>query len=109
MPKFRSDDRILSLAVPSIAEAAALSRILMNGSLVAIGSTEEVDEARREMAELENLMFLVADPYRVPWQQHFFTKILVPPHLTLLLPRLQEELTRLLAPGGEIISSSEDA
>jgi hypothetical protein len=109
MPAFRSDDRVLSLSMPSATEAAALGRVLMAGCLVALGSADEVDEARRQLAEFDNLMFLVATPDRIPWREAFFTKVLVPPQFQPLLPGLQDELLRVLAPGGEIVSNSEDA
>ena len=109
MPKFRSDDRVLALAMPPVSEAAALGRILMAGCLVMLGSADEVDEARRQLSEFDNLMFIVATPDRIPWREAFFTKVLVPPRLRQLLPGLGNELSRVLAPGGEIIADSEDA
>ena len=109
MPEFRSDDRVLSLAIPAPQEAAALGRLLMSGCFVAIGSADEVDEARRVHSEFDNLMFIAATPDHIPWRDAFFTKILIPPQLQSLLPSLQNELLRILAPGGEIVSSAEEA
>jgi hypothetical protein len=109
MGRFRADDRVLSLAVPPLPEAALLGRLLMTGCLVALGDAEEVDEARRALAEFDNLMFLVASPERIPWQDAFFTKILVPTHLQSLLGGISGELQRVLAPGGEIVSNAENA
>jgi hypothetical protein len=109
MPEFRSDDRILSLAIPAPNEAAALGRLLMTGCLVAIGSADEVDEARRALSEFDNLMFIAATPDHIPWRDAFFTKILIPPHLQSLLPSIQNELLRVLAPGGEMVPAAEEA
>ncbi|HXE13172.1 MAG TPA: hypothetical protein VN633_13680 [Bryobacteraceae bacterium] len=109
MPEIRSDDRVLSLAIPAPNEAAAFGRLLMTGCLVAIGSTDEVNEARRVHSEFDNLMFIAATPDHIPWSDAFFTKILIPPQLQVLLPSIQNELLRVLAPGGEIVSSAEQA
>ncbi len=83
-----------------------LGRVLMNGCLVALGDPEEVDQARRTLSEFDNLMFLAASPERIPWQNAFFTKILVPAHLQPLLASFGSELNRVLAPGGEIIGDA---
>lgn len=107
MPAFRSDDRVLSLAVPAPNEAAALGRLLMTGCFVAIGSADEVDEARRALSEFENLMFIAATPDHIPWRDAFFTKVLIPPQYQPLLPSIQNELLRVLAPGGEIVPAEE--
>jgi hypothetical protein len=109
MPGFRSDDRVLSLVIPPVQEAAALGRILITGCLVALGTSDEVDEARRQLAEFDNLMFIAATPDHIPWRDAFFTKAIVPPQYQSLLPQIQAELLRVLEPGGKIISSSEDA
>jgi hypothetical protein len=81
----------------------------MTGCLVAIGSADEVDEARRALSEFDNLMFIAATPDHIPWRDAFFTKILIPPQLQPLLPSLQNELLRVLAPGGEVVSAAENA
>lgn len=95
--------------MPSTAQAAALGRILITGCLVGLGSTDEVDEARRSLSGFDNLMFIVATPDHIPWRDAFFTKVLVAPQFQSLLPNIQDELMRVLAPGGEIISDSEAA
>jgi hypothetical protein len=105
MPTFRADDRVLLLAIPSVPDLAAMARVLSAGSVVALGTSEEVDNARRDMATFDNVMFLEASPERVPWRDQFFTKVVVPPHLERLLPDISNEIHRLLAPGGTIVSS----
>lgn len=85
-----------------------MARVLMAGSVVVLGTSEEVDNARREMAEFDNVLFLEASPERIPWRDQFFTKVVVPPHLERLLPEISNEIHRLLAPGGTIVSSGVD-
>lgn len=102
----RSDDRVLLLAIPSEADLAAISRVLMNGVLVALGDRDEVDRARQSMADFENVMFVDASPEQIPWREAYFSKILVPPHLESLLPSIAPELHRVLAPGGEIVHTA---
>lgn len=104
----RADDRILLLAIPSFEVLAGIARILMSGSLVGIGTRAEVDHARRQMAEFDNTMFIEADPCRVPWRDHYFTKILVPPGLEKLRRTAAAEWTRLLAPDGKIVDEGID-
>jgi hypothetical protein len=96
------------LAIPSRREMAGVARVLMSGSLVAIGTADEVDEARANLAEFDNVMFLDARPDSIPWRDAYFTKILVPTHLEPLLRSAAAELHRLLAPGGEIVTGSQD-
>ena len=85
-----------------------MARVLMTGSVVALGAREEVDAARRDMAEFENVMFIEAGPERIPWRDQFFTKIVIPSHWERLLPEISSEIHRVLAPGGTIVSSSAD-
>jgi hypothetical protein len=100
---FRADDRVLLLAIPARQELAALARILIRGTVVALGTTEEVAEGRALFAEFENVMLLDAGPDNVPWHAAAFTKIVVPHQYERILPQLSAELDRLLAQGGEIV------
>ncbi|HSU32209.1 MAG TPA: hypothetical protein VLJ11_13335 [Bryobacteraceae bacterium] len=109
MAPFRADDRVLLLAIPSRADLAAIARVLMNGVLVALGTRDEVDQARRSMADFDNVMFLDASPEQIPWREAYFTKILVPPHMESLLSLIATELHRVLAPGGEILHTGVNA
>jgi hypothetical protein len=109
MTQMRADDRVLSLAIPSPPETAALARILISGCLVALGDSEQVEEARSAFSEFDNLMFIDATPDQIPWREAFFTKILVPPHLGPLAHNFSNELHRVLAPGGEIVSDTQVA
>ena len=108
MLTLRADDRVLLLAIPPVPDLVAMAGVLMTGSVVALGTQEEVDRARSEMAEFDNVLFLEASPERIPWRDQFFTKVVVPPHLERLLPEISNEIHRLLAPGGTIVSSGVD-
>lgn len=103
MNAYRADDRVLLLAIPAERELAALARILIRGSVVALGTAEEVAAARPCFAEFDNIMLLDAPPDHIPWRGAAFTKIVVPHQYERILPYLSSELERLLAPGGEII------
>jgi hypothetical protein len=107
MLSLRADDRVLFLAIPPLPELASFARILMAGCLVALGTPDEVDEARKAMLDFDNVMFVHASPDNVPWRDQFFTKIVVPSHLQRLVLGSSEEMTRLLAPGGVLIQDSE--
>jgi hypothetical protein len=109
MLTLRADDRVLLLAIPPTAELTAMAHVLVTGSVVALGTPDEVDRARREMAEFDNVLFVDASPERIPWRDQFFTKVVVPPHLERLLPEISNELHRLLAPGGTVVNSGVDA
>ena len=103
MKAYRADDCVLLLAIPAEQELAALARILIRGSVVALGTADEVAAARSRFVEFDNVMLLDAPPDHVPWRADAFTKIIVPHQYERILPYLSRELDRLLAPGGEII------
>jgi hypothetical protein len=109
MWNLREDDRVLCLAIPPLREAAAMGRTLSAGCLVALGTKDEVDEARRALSELDNLMFVESAGASIPWRDAFFTKVVVPPQMTPVAATYGGELQRVLVPGGEIIYSAEDA
>ena len=106
--KFRSDDRVLSLAVLPVQETAALARVLLSGCLVVLGNAEEVHEGRRAFAAFDNVMFVEADPTAgpLPWRDAFFTKAIVPPHFEEFRSAWDREVCRVLVNGGELTSTS---
>ena len=106
---FRADDRVLLLAIPNSVELSALARLLIRGVLVAIGDRDQVDEAREKLADFDNVMFLEARPDQIPWQEAYFSKIIVPPYLEPVMRSASTELYRLLAPGGEIVRQTVNA
>lgn len=99
----RADDHVLLLDIPSAAELAAIARILIRGSLVALGSREAVDRAREALAEFDNVLFLDASPAQIPWRSAYFTKVLVPPHFEPLLESIATELYRVMRPDGTLV------
>jgi hypothetical protein len=105
----RSDDQVLLLDIPSTGELISMSRLLMHGALVVLGSADEVDRARRELAEFDNVLFLDASPSAIPWRDGYFTKVVVPPHFEPLLPHVAHEIQRVLRPDGTVIRMTVDA
>ncbi len=104
----RADDQVLLLDIPSTTELVSMARVLMRGAIVALGSAEEVDRARREMAEFDNVLFLDASPAAIPWRDGYFSKIIVPPHLEPIVPQIAHEIERVLRPDGMIVRSTVD-
>jgi hypothetical protein len=110
MPQaLRSDDQVLLLDIPSTGELVSMARVLMRGAVVALGSAYDVDRARRELAEFDNVLFLDASPDAIPWRDGYFTKVVVPPHLEPLLPQVSHEIQRVLRPGGTVVRATADA
>ena len=72
----RSDERILLLAIPEPTVVLGLSRQVPEGVVVALGSDEEVREARRATRDLENVMFVATTPDEIPWPDGFFTRVI---------------------------------
>ncbi len=107
--ELRSDDNVLWLDIPSVAELQSMARILMHGSIVAIGSADDVESARQAMAEFDNVLFIAARPDRIPWREAYFTKIMVPPHFEGIMGQIGGEVQRVLRPGGVIVRSSQSA
>lgn len=107
MWNLRTDDRVLSLTIPSLRETAAIGRVLTAGCLVALGNREEVDEARRAFSEFDNLMFVESAGGNIPWRDAFFTKVVVPSQMNVEM--FGAEIQRVLAPGGQIVSTAENA
>jgi hypothetical protein len=105
----RADDHVLLLDIPSTVELAAIARILIRGSVVALGSREAVDRAREAMAEFDNVLFLDASPAHIPWRDAYFTRVLVPPHFEPLLPSIAGELHRVMRPDGTLVRTVADA
>ena len=99
----RADDHVLLLDIPSAAELAAIARILVRGSVVALGSRDAVDRARASLAEFDNVLFLDASPAHIPWRDGYFTKVLVPPHFEPLLESIAGELHRVMRPDGTLV------
>ena len=106
--RLRAADRVLMLSIPGEREVESLARQLTEGSLVALGTADEVDVSRARFSRLDNVLFLTARPDAIPWREAFFTKIVASPEQETLLRSCEAELHRVLAPGGEILILGEE-
>jgi hypothetical protein len=73
-----SSDRVLFLSLPEPQALRELAAQLTEGLIVVLGSADKIEQARREQADLENVMFVPASAEDIPWQDHFFTEVLDP-------------------------------
>ncbi len=98
MPEVRREDRVLVL---SLDDMDAVRRWSDAGALIGLGSLEQVRQARREFAAMDNAMFVEGTRDQIPWMEQWFTVIVdgsgLPPTL---------EMQRVLAEGGRIVTSS---
>lgn len=64
--------RVLLLAVPSVALLRRLAMAVPQGALVAMGTGDEVYEARRQLADLPWVMIHPWDGQENPWRPGHF-------------------------------------
>ena len=71
-------DRVLvvGLAQCSSARLRKWAEVLTEGFLVGVGEESAVRQARRELADLENVLFTPGGRKEIPWREDFFTLIL---------------------------------
>jgi len=71
-------DRVLvvGLAQCSSARLRKWAEVLTEGFLVGVGEESAVRQARRELADLDNVMFSSGGRGEIPWKDGFFTPIL---------------------------------
>ena len=93
-------DRVLLLSLLSPEDIRALAVRLPEGIVVGMGSDDEVREARRALADLDNVMFVPApEPGAgIPWRDEFFTRVVAPAHR-----EVEPEMLRVLAPDGCVV------
>ena len=95
----READRVLFLTLPEAATLRSVAERVTRGLVVGIGPGDAVREARRALADLDNVMLIPAggpaDP--IPWQDGFFTIVVAPHHR-----EVEPEMLRVTAPGGSI-------
>ena len=74
----RACDRVLVLGLEqcSSARLREWAATLTEGFLVGLGGDDAVRQARRELADLENVMFTPGSRDGIPWKEVFFTAIL---------------------------------
>ena len=74
----KSDDRVLVLGLGqcSAAKLREWAATLTEGFLVGIGEQPDVQRVRRELADVENVMFTPGSRDEIPWMEFFFTAIL---------------------------------
>ncbi|WP_321470032.1 hypothetical protein [uncultured Paludibaculum sp.] len=90
-----AEDRILLL---TLEDTTALRELATAYAVVGMGTAEEVRAARRACADLPNFMFVQGNRDEIPWQDRWFTYILVREN-TELTP----SMARVLAEGGRVI------
>ena len=67
---------VLGLAQCSSARLRQWAEALTEGFLVGVGEESAVRRARRELADLDNVMFSAGGRGEIPWKDDFFTLIL---------------------------------
>ncbi len=94
----RPDDRILLLTISDIQTVRSLAARAEHGLVVGIGDDEDVRAARRAVADLDNVMFvLLPEDGIIPWKDEFFSKVIAPDRVSA-----DSECMRVLAPGGTL-------
>lgn len=98
-PYLSPSDRLLVLASSASEWTATMAAHLIAGILVLQTDEEQVDSARLALQQHENVMVHAAMPPAIPWQDGFFTAIVV-----VASPDLfpSSELIRVLAPQGRL-------
>ncbi|HEY3440093.1 MAG TPA: hypothetical protein VGK29_05055 [Paludibaculum sp.] len=72
MIEISSTERVLVL---SLANTTGLRELARGAALVGVGTGEYVRAARRELSDLDNVMFVTGSREEIPWQDHWFTLI----------------------------------
>lgn len=93
-PSVIPEDRVLVLC---LSDTTPLRDLAKAHALVGMGTAEQVQAARRALADLTNVMFVQGDRNDIPWQDRWFTLILVDSD-----PEPTPAMTRVLAEGGRI-------
>ena len=102
-------DRVLFLTIPETAILAGFSERTSRGVVVALGTRDEVYEARAAVASLENIMIVPASPDEIPWQAAFFSWVVATRGGWTLDRACAREVVRVLAPEGHAWISGVDA
>ena len=89
-------DRVLVMSLENTTEIRALAR---GQALVGIGTGEQVRAARREFADLDNVIFAVGSRDEIPWRPHWFTLI-----VDTEAGAVTDAIRRALAENGRIVT-----
>ena len=99
------NDRILHLGFGDGAVTRKLARLAVNGVVLGVDVSDNlVWQARKLLADIENVMFVPGSPEEIPWQEDFFSAVLstTPPWPDP--PRAAREIHRVTAPGGRLLA-----
>jgi hypothetical protein len=107
--QFHADDRVLVLQTSchSATRLREWARALSHGLLVGLGDQNVIRNARRELADCDNVLFASGSRQEIPWRDGFFTVILDmeggagTPDVTV---DVTGEMQRVLHPSGRIYS-----
>lgn len=91
-------DRVLMLAIADVGELRRIAQAVTRGLLVGLGTADEVHAARRALADLDNVMFVIREGTDIPWRDGFFTLIVAPD-----LEQATGEMRRVAAPGASVL------
>ena len=96
MGRVSETERVLVL---SLADTSGIRALASGKALVGVGSAEQVCAARREFADLDNVMFVRGSRDEIPWQTQWFALIVDADG-----GAATEAMLRVLAPGGRIVA-----
>lgn len=99
MIEVSSTERVLIL---SLAETSGIRKLAQGEVLVGVGTAEQVRTARREFADLDNVMFVTGSRDEIPWQARWFTLIVDAPGEPPTVAMLQA-----LAEDGRIVTADQ--
>jgi hypothetical protein len=111
--QLQADDRVLVLQAGShsTARLREWARALPQGLLVGLGDPSAIRNARRELADCENVLFASGSRQEIPWRDGFFTVILdveggagKQDETADVTVDVTEEMLRVLHPSGRIYS-----
>jgi len=101
----RPEDHVLLLSIPDPAFVRDLAARVPRGIVVVLGERDEIVEARRAAADLDNVMFVPATPDEIPWRDGFFTFVIDLSGGWSDPDRVSREVQRVLAPEGRLYRS----
>ncbi len=95
------DDRVLLLWLPPAEVLRQAAARLERGGVVALGSRDEVYEARPAVRDLVNVMLHPGPPEDIPFRDGFFTKVIDAECRWRDAARVAQETARVLAGEGK--------